>query len=413
MNRFTTLQHVVQKYLAASSAYLPCSGQVESDRLAEVMTLYLNTNKVQNAKVDLVPDPVFKTTDLAMLLSQCPKFLSMIEGPSATIRGYRPSPHRKRDACFTAAHAGGMVAGATGAAAVDAAPAAATVAVLNAGRATAGVLCVTSGAVGGRREVAGATSADGAGAAECLLDADEGADRACRRESDNADRESPSIAAVVPSLRASRSRPRGVKRQKTAVLVENQSFRAIRALTSTVADVRATLTAESQQRTDAVAVALETRLAAMLEEGPEKRRRVRDILTRTRNLGNPLRGGVINGGTAGSAASGGTRGLSAPIEILAGQHAGHLPADGGFAYAEHTGGARGGFEPCELRAESPTRGLGRSTTLPASHNSVRGERGGPATEGSGASCSAVLNEPIATSPTQRSHRRAAPVSRPP
>ncbi|OSX74270.1 hypothetical protein BU14_0298s0014 [Porphyra umbilicalis] len=73
MNRFTTLQHVVQKYLAASSAYLPCSGQVESDRLAEVMTLYLNTNKVQNAKVDLVPDPVFKTTDLAMLLSQCPK----------------------------------------------------------------------------------------------------------------------------------------------------------------------------------------------------------------------------------------------------------------------------------------------------------------------------------------------------
>jgi len=203
LNRFTTLQRVVQKYLAASSAYLPHSGQVESDRLSEVMTLYRNTNKVQNTKGDLVPAPVFKSTDAAVLLSQCPKFLSMIGGPSATSRGYRPSPHRERDARLTAAHAGGMVAGAAGAAAVDAAPAAAAVAVLNAGRATASVLCATSGAVGGRREVAGATSADGAGAAECLLDAGEGAGRDCRRESDNADPESPTIAAAVPSLRPS------------------------------------------------------------------------------------------------------------------------------------------------------------------------------------------------------------------
>jgi len=415
LNRFTTLQRVVQKYLAASSAYLPRSGQVESDRLAEVMTLYRNTNKVQNTKGDLVPAPVFKSTDAAMLLSQCPKFLSMIGGPSATSRGYRPSPHRERDARLTAAHAGGMVAGAAGAAAVDAAPAAAAVAVLNAGRATASVLCATSGAVGSRREVAGATSADGAGAAECLLDAGEGAGRDCRRESDNADPESPTIAAAVPSLRPSSSRPRGVKRQKTAVLVDNQSVRAIRALTSTVADVGATLAAGNQQRTDAAAVALETRLVAMLEEGPEKRRRVRDLLRRTQNLGTPSRGGVTNGGTAVSAASGGTRGLSAPIEILAGQSAGQLPADGGVAYAEHTGGARGGFEPLELRAESPTRtrGFGRSTTLPASHDSVRGGRVGPATGEGGASGSDELNELIAAPPTQRSHRRAAPVSRPP
>jgi len=155
------------------------------------MTLYRNTNQVQNTKGDLVPAPVFKSTDAAMLLSQCPKFLSMIGGPSATSRGFRPSPLRDRDARLTAAHAGGMVSGAAGAAAVDAAPAAAAVAVPNAGRATAGVLCATSGAVGGQREVAGATSADGAGAAECLLDADEGAGRDCRRESDNADPESP------------------------------------------------------------------------------------------------------------------------------------------------------------------------------------------------------------------------------
>jgi len=87
LNRFTTLQRVVQKYLAASSAYLPRSGQVTSDRLAEVMTLYRNTNKVQNTKGDLGRAPVFKSTDAAMLLSQCPKFLSIIGGLSATSGG--------------------------------------------------------------------------------------------------------------------------------------------------------------------------------------------------------------------------------------------------------------------------------------------------------------------------------------
>jgi len=289
LNCFKTLQRVVQKYLAASSAYLLRSGEVESDRLAEVMSLYGNTNKVQNTTGDLVPAPVFKSTDAAMLLSQCSKFLSMIGGPSATSPGYLPSQHSERDARLPPAHAGGMVAGAAGDAAVDAAPAAAAFAVPNAGRATAGVLCATSGAVGGRREVAGDTSADGVGAAECLLDVDEGACRDCRRESDNADPESTTLAAAVPSLRPRSSRPRGVKRQKTVVLVENQSVRAIRALTSTAADVGATLAAWNQQRTDAAAVALETKLFAMIEEGPEQRRRVRDLLTRTQNLGTPSR----------------------------------------------------------------------------------------------------------------------------
>jgi len=114
-----------------------------------------------------------------MLLSQCPKFLSMIGGPSAKSPGHRPSPHRERDARLTAAHAGCMVAGAAGDSAIDAVPAAAAVAVLNAGQASAGVLCATSGAVGGRKEVTGAFSADGAGAAECLLHADESACRDC------------------------------------------------------------------------------------------------------------------------------------------------------------------------------------------------------------------------------------------
>jgi len=197
------------------------------------------------------------------------------------------------------------------------------------------------------------------------------------------------------------------------VLVDNQSVRAIRALTSTAADVGATLAAWNQQRTDAAAVALETRLAAMIDEGPEQRRRVRALLTRTHNLGTPSGGGFTNGGTAVLAASGGTRGLSAPIDILSGQPAGQLPADGGVAYAERTEGARGGFKPRELRAQSPTRGFGRLTMLPASHDLVRGGRVGLATGGGGASGSDVLNDPISALPTKRSHRRAAPVSRPP
>jgi len=158
------------------------------------------------------------------------------------------------------------------------------------------------------------------------------------------------------------------------VLVDNQSVSAIRALTSTVADVGETLAAENQQRTDAAAVALETRLVAMLEEGPEKRRRVRDLLTRTLILGTPSRGGVTNGGTAVSAASGGTRGLSAPIEILAGQPAGQLTA------ASRTPNTRGGHEAASsLVSCEPSRppvGLGgRSRCLQATTRYVAGAAG--------------------------------------
>jgi len=158
------------------------------------------------------------------------------------------------------------------------------------------------------------------------------------------------------------------------VLVYNQSVRAIRALTSTVADVGATLAAGNQQRTDAAAVALETRLVAMLEEGPEKRRRVWDRLTRTQNLGTPSHGGVTNDGTAVSAARGGTRGLSAPIEILAGQPAGQMTA------ASRTPSTRGGHEAASslvsLEPSRPPVSLGgRSRCLQATTRYVAGAAG--------------------------------------
>ena len=64
----------------------------------EVMTLYCNTNKVQNTKGDVVPAPVFKSTDAAMLRSQCPKLIEHDWGSLGDIPGGPPvtAPRARR-----------------------------------------------------------------------------------------------------------------------------------------------------------------------------------------------------------------------------------------------------------------------------------------------------------------------------
>lgn len=89
--RWTTLQRVSQKYLAASKLYranIP-SGETEEDTLKNIMTLYREKNKKTVDGKVRVPQ-VLKSLQAVMLLSEHPKFSQTVGGGSSgSSPGYR------------------------------------------------------------------------------------------------------------------------------------------------------------------------------------------------------------------------------------------------------------------------------------------------------------------------------------
>jgi len=243
--RFVWLRRVVHKYLAAEQLYNPKSGETESDTDDNIMQLYQNQNKVKNAKGELRPAPIFKSTAAAKVLSNCPRWRAAMEGPSATTLGYRPAARSTGTAPAVAA--------------------------------------------GGTNDLDEHEPRDEAGSGR---DSSGGV----------------VIATAVPAEKPSMNRPMGVKRQKLLASVEGPSQRSFEGFMRTVASFRDSMAAGQKKKNSVAALALEAKLVELLEDGPEKQRMLRELLSRTQALQAPALGdagarqqGAPNGDRAGSA----------------------------------------------------------------------------------------------------------------